>query len=68
MTTCAYCGCEMSHISRVCRPCARAIRIAKKHPDRLFPVGLTGWPQTGAEVVASFREGMHDRINMRGAL
>ena len=31
------------------------------------PTRSTGWPQTGAEVVASFREGMHDRINMRGA-
>lgn len=45
----------------------KAVRVAKAHPNHLFPEGFNGWAQTGAEVVATFREGLHDRINQRGA-
>jgi len=41
-----------------------AVRKAKANPDAKFPNGLTTWwPTTGREIVAQFREGMHDRIN-----
>lgn len=46
----------------------RAVRLAKANPDRTFTEGLSSWwPTTGAEIVRQFRQGMHDRINLRGA-
>ncbi len=43
----------------------RSIKVAIGHPDHLFPAGLNGWPQTGAEIRREFRRGMHERINAR---
>ena len=41
-----------------------AVRVAKANPTVEFKTGLTTWwPTTGKEVMAQFREGMHDRIN-----
>lgn len=45
-----------------------AVKKAKANPDARFNEGLTcWWPVTGAQIVGQFREGMHDRINQRGA-
>ncbi len=42
----------------------QGIKMAKAHPDTEFRTGLTcWWPCTGREILAQFREGMHDRIN-----
>lgn len=44
----------------------KAVRLAKANPAATFKTGLTSWwPTTGAEIMAQFREGMHDRINQR---
>jgi hypothetical protein len=41
-----------------------AIKTAKAQPEQTFKHGLTTWwPTTGREIVAQFRDGMHDRIN-----
>lgn len=41
-----------------------AIKMAKANPDMKFKHGLTTWWSTsGAEVVAQFRRGMHERIS-----
>ena len=41
-----------------------AILLAKANPDVEFRHGLTTWwPQTGAQIMRQFREGLHDRIN-----
>jgi hypothetical protein len=41
-----------------------AIKTAKAHPEQIFKHGLTTWwPTAGREIVAQFRDGMHDRIN-----
>lgn len=42
------------------------VKKAKANPEAQFDCGLTTWwPCTGAEIVAQFREGMHERINAR---
>lgn len=44
-----------------------AIRLAKANPAREFKHGFTTWwPTTGREVMQQFRQGLHDRINIRG--
>lgn len=46
----------------------KAVKKAKAHPDATFKEGLTcWWPVTGEQIVRQFRDGMHDRINQRGA-
>ncbi len=41
-----------------------AIRKAKANLDETFHYGLTCWtPCTGREIMAQFREGIHERIN-----
>lgn len=46
----------------------KAVKRAKANTAGTFPHGLTTWwPTPGAQIVQQFREGMHDRINRRGA-
>ncbi len=41
-----------------------AIKRAKQNPEVQFKHGLTTWwPTSGREIVAQFRDGIHDRIN-----
>lgn len=59
----------LGHGKRVTlRNYVQAVKKAKANPDARFNEGLTcWWPCTGAQIVGQFREGMHDRINQRGA-
>ena len=44
-----------------------AVRLAKANPEQEFKHGFTTWwPTMGREIVRQFREGLHDRINIRG--
>ena len=45
------------------------IKTAKANPRATFSHGLTGWwPITGKEILDQFRDGIHDRINIRGKI
>ena len=47
----------------------RGIKRAMEDDGQLFRHGLTGWwPVQGWEIVAEFRQGVHDRINQRSGL
>ena len=42
----------------------KAVKLAKKHPDKEFKHGLTTWwPVKGSEIVRQFLSGVNDRIN-----
>lgn len=47
----------------------KIIRTAKARPDAIFPRSFTGWWQvSGHEILRQFRDGIHDRINLRGGI
>lgn len=49
------------------RVMAAALRQIRKFPDKEYR-GWNWFPTTGHMIVKSFRDGLQDRINMRGAM
>lgn len=49
------------------RTMSAALRQIRKYPDKDYP-GWNWFPTPGHAILRSFREGLHDRINQRGAM
>lgn len=48
------------------RTMARALRAIRRNPSADYP-GWNWFPTRGDWIIAEFRRGMHDRINLRAA-
>lgn len=49
------------------RAMARALRVIRSNPEATY-YGWNWFQTPGHHIIHSFRRGLHDRINMRGAL